>query len=346
MERLGSRFHCLAPDCPASGVATYSLRSRSTRRPICWPSSSKGHVPTGRAHVVGLSYGGSVVFAMLDRCPERIDRAVIDGAAVLPTWGGWGDRLVQLGAIAVSPIVDDRLARSLLRRVGLGELGDLLAALPPLVRRRMAPLAGSQVPPSYLSLHRRSRQNGPPVGDGGAGGTKEEDGMGSEAIREALTGAVEYLSANPAEARSRDGVATATLRDGLVVDVRGQDGEAATTDMVASVGGTGRAPSPGWLLRAAAASCVATLIAMRAAMLDVALETLEVSVDSESDDLGILGIDASVPAGPLSVRVAVSVRASGSDAERLREIVAWGVAHCPVTDTVQRAVPVDVVVDV
>ncbi|MFO7533371.1 MAG: OsmC family protein [Candidatus Limnocylindrales bacterium] len=168
--------------------------------------------------------------------------------------------------------------------------------------------------------------------------------MGSEAIKEALAGAVEYLTANPAEARSRDGVATATLRSGLVVDVRGQDGEAATTDMVASVGGTGSAPSPGWLLRAAAASCVATLIAMRAATLDVALEALEVSVDSESDDLGILGIDPSVPAGPLSVRVAVSVRASSSDTERLRELVEWAVTHCPVTDAMHRAVPMEVVI--
>jgi uncharacterized OsmC-like protein len=170
--------------------------------------------------------------------------------------------------------------------------------------------------------------------------------MDSEAIKEALTGAVEYLTENPAEARSRDGAATATLRSGLVVDVTGRGGEAATTDMVPSVGGTGSAPSPGWLLRAAVASCVATLIAMRAAMLDVALEALEVSVDSESDDLGILGIDPSVPAGPLSVRVAVSVRSTGSDTEQLRQIVEWGVAHCPVTDAVRRAVPIEVEIEV
>jgi uncharacterized OsmC-like protein len=170
--------------------------------------------------------------------------------------------------------------------------------------------------------------------------------MGSEGIKEALMGAVRYLTANPAEARSRDGAATATLRSGLVVHVVGQGGEAATTDMVASVGGAGSAPSPGWLLRAAAASCTATLIAMRAAMLDVALEALQVTVDSESDDRGILGIDPSVPAGPLGMRVAVSVRATGGDTDQLRGIVEWGVAHCPVTDAVQRAVPMEVAIEV
>jgi uncharacterized OsmC-like protein len=170
--------------------------------------------------------------------------------------------------------------------------------------------------------------------------------MGPEAIKQALTGAVEYLTANPAEARYRDGPATATLRDGLVVHVVGQGGEAATTDMVASVGGSGSAPSPGWLFRASAASCVVTLIVMRAAMLDVALETLQVTVDSESDDRGILGIDPSVPSGPLDMRVAVSVRAPGSDTGQLRGIVEWAVTHCPVTDAVQRAVPMEVAIEV
>jgi uncharacterized OsmC-like protein len=168
--------------------------------------------------------------------------------------------------------------------------------------------------------------------------------MGSESIKEAVSSAVAYLTTNPADARYRDGPATATVRSGLVMDVAGPGGEAITTDMVASVGGSGSAPSPGWLFRASAASCVATLIAMRAAMLDTALEALAVTVDSESDDRGILGIDPSVPAGPLSVRVAVSVRAPGSDAERLREIVHWGIAHCPVTEAVERAVPMEVMI--
>ena len=74
--------------------------------------------------------------------------------------------------------------------------------------------------------------------------------------------------------------------------------------MVRSVGGTATAPSPGWLLRAAEASCVTTLIAMRAAVLGVTLETVEVTVDSELDDRGMLGMD---DAG--SVRSAVRPRA-------------------------------------
>jgi uncharacterized OsmC-like protein len=92
-------------------------------------------------------------------------------------------------------------------------------------------------------------------------------------------------------------------------------------------------------LRAAIASCDATLIAMRAAQEGVSLSAVEVTVDSESDDRGILGLDDATPAGPLSARVAVSISGDGSD-EQLRSIVAWAHEHCPVTDAVSRAVPV------
>src|SRR4030095_16787802 len=102
--------------------------------------------------------------------------------------------------------------------------------------------------------------------------------------------------------------------------VVGPGGERATTDMVPSVGGTETAPSPGWLLRAAEASCVATLIAMRAAVLGIALDTLEVSVDSESDDRGMLGMDDTIPAGPLTGRVAVRLAADGVDPATLDEM--------------------------
>jgi uncharacterized OsmC-like protein len=132
----------------------------------------------------------------------------------------------------------------------------------------------------------------------------------------------------------------ATLVDGLVVRVTGPSGEEITTDMVKSVGGSASAPSPGWFLRAAEASCVVTLVAMRAAMLGIALDNVEVTVDSESDDRGLLGLADDVPAGPLSGRVAVRITAPGIDPATLDEIARWGVKHCPVCDALERSVPV------
>lgn len=164
--------------------------------------------------------------------------------------------------------------------------------------------------------------------------------MSSESIRTALQGAIGYLVENPLDARSTDSFATATIERGLRCVVRGPDGVELSTDMVTGVGGENSAPSPGWLLRAATASCVATLIQMKAALDEVDLDTLEVTVDSESDDLGILGIDESVPAGPLSVSIRVKVGADGTEPEELRKLVSWAHDHCPLCDLTKRAVPI------
>src|SRR2546423_14056841 len=107
--------------------------------------------------------------------------------------------------------------------------------------------------------------------------------------------------------------------------------------MPAAVGGTGSAPSPGWLFRAALASCDATLIAMRAAAEGIELTRLKVAVDSESDDRGILGIDDAVAAGPLRMRVRVQLAAPGASEAQPREAAAWGIQHCPGSDAARRA---------
>jgi uncharacterized OsmC-like protein len=158
-------------------------------------------------------------------------------------------------------------------------------------------------------------------------------------IRDAVNAAITYLGDHPEEARYTDSVASAVLESGLAVTVTGPDGASAMTDMPTSVGGDGAAPSPGWLLRAAQASCVATLIAMAAAREGLELGRVEVVVDSESDDRGILGIDSSVPAGPLSSRTRVRVEAGGVAREDIERLAQWADAHCPVQDAVRRAIP-------
>src|SRR3954462_13428631 len=127
-------------------------------------------------------------------------------------------------------------------------------------------------------------------------------------IREAVNGAIEYLSSHPAEAQYRDSPAVARIESGLRVVTAGPDGAAVTTDMTTGIGGGGTAPSPGLLFRAAIASCVATFGAMRAAQLERTIEALEVAVDSESNDLGLFDLDPVVPPGPLPLRISVTAR--------------------------------------
>ena len=160
--------------------------------------------------------------------------------------------------------------------------------------------------------------------------------MSNAGIRTALEGATAYLTEHPDEARYTDTEARAVLSDGLAVTVSGPDGVGVATDMAKSVGGGASGPSPGWLLRAAQASCLATFVAMRAAQQGVDLGRIEVIVDSESDDRGTLGLDDSLPAGPLSTRARVRVE---RDTTQAADIVRWAEAHCPVQDAIRRAVP-------
>jgi uncharacterized OsmC-like protein len=163
-------------------------------------------------------------------------------------------------------------------------------------------------------------------------------------IAEAVANASLYLTEHPDEARYRDSPAVARLVEGLTVEISGADGATLQTDMPKGIGGTATAPSPGWMLRAAMASCVASLIAIRAAALGFELSSVAVSVDSESDDRGILGLDESIPAGPLSTRIEVAVSAPGRGAEEVDSLVRWAVDHCPVSDAIKRAVPVEVAI--
>jgi uncharacterized OsmC-like protein len=155
-------------------------------------------------------------------------------------------------------------------------------------------------------------------------------------VREAIEQISADIAADLNKAKARNVPATARLIEGLRCEVSGPTGQRMVTDMARALGGDASAPNPGWVLRCAWASCTATVIAMRAARLGVALETLEVTVDSDSDLRGILGLDENVGAGQHAVRTTVRIRGS-ADAQTLREIASWGEAHSPVGCTVRNS---------
>jgi len=163
--------------------------------------------------------------------------------------------------------------------------------------------------------------------------------MPSDEIRHALSNVGEHYSAHPEDGRSEDKPAKAILDSGLRINVKGPGSWSITTDMPSALGGEGSAPSPGWLRRAAQAACEATMVAIGAAREGISLDRLEVTVGSISDDRGMLGLSDEAPAGPTESWARVTVSAKGISHERLRKIVEWAEAHSPVTDSLKRAVP-------
>ncbi len=170
--------------------------------------------------------------------------------------------------------------------------------------------------------------------------------MSVEHIQNSVKDVIAYLKENPKDALSNDPPITAVMENGLRCRATGEGGETIVTDMPEAIGGSGTAPSPGWLFRAALATCGATRIALRAAELGITLDRLEVTADGVSDDRGLLGLDKSVPAGPLSLRTRVTIGAAGVDKKVLREIVEYALVHCPVADGCRRAIPSNVEVKV
>jgi uncharacterized OsmC-like protein len=168
--------------------------------------------------------------------------------------------------------------------------------------------------------------------------------MKSAHIATAIARVRVHLRSHAEDARSIGSEARARVIDGLHVEVAGLGGYLVTTDMPEVIGGTGSAPSPGWFMRAGLAACEATVIAMMAAEEGIVLTDLEVAVTSESDDRGLLGLDAVVP-GPRSVNVRIRV-ASDAPASRLRKVIERAEARSPVGDGIRRQIPVDVEIEV
>ena len=161
--------------------------------------------------------------------------------------------------------------------------------------------------------------------------------MSTAKVGEAIEKLGAAICAEPAKARAKNMPATARLVDGLQCELTGPYKERFVTDMAPALGGGASGPNPGWLFRGALASCTATVIAMRAAKLGVALDNLEVTVETDSDLRGILGLDENVSAGHGPVRIKVKIGAPAASPEVLREIVEWADRHSPVTCTVRQA---------
>jgi uncharacterized OsmC-like protein len=149
--------------------------------------------------------------------------------------------------------------------------------------------------------------------------------MTMEDIATAMQRVESVLSRRPAAGMHDDAPATARWQTGLRVAASHANGRQVLTDMPIELGGSGDQVTPGWLLRAGLASCLATRIAMSAAATGIELTFLEVLASSRSDARGLFGmVEASgkqVGAGPRDVQLLVRISAAGVSAERVQDLV-------------------------
>ncbi len=136
------------------------------------------------------------------------------------------------------------------------------------------------------------------------------------------------------------GTATTTvrIRDGLTADI--EDGQwKLVGDEGPGDGGNGLGPDPGVFTRAGLGSCLAMGYVMWAAVFDVPLDSVEVTVEADYDATGMYGIDDGVAPGWSAVRYATKI-SSPAPEERVRELIDYADRHSSVLDIIRRAIPV------
>lgn len=158
----------------------------------------------------------------------------------------------------------------------------------------------------------------------------------AKAIREIAERNVKLLRQKPRRGHLT-GVTKARLAEGLYCEI--EEGRwKLHADMPIKAGGEEKAPTPGMLGRSALASCLVIGIAAWAARRGVAIDSLEVEVQTDFDARGELGIDDNVPPGYREVRYVIAIDSPASDSD-LRGLVATAVRYSPYFDVFSRAQP-------
>jgi uncharacterized OsmC-like protein len=168
--------------------------------------------------------------------------------------------------------------------------------------------------------------------------------MTAERISKAMQRVRAILARRPDAGIHIDEPATAHWDQGLRVVARHESGMQVTTDMPVELGGSGKEVTPGWLLRAGLASCLATRIAMEAAAAGIPIARLEVIATSTSDARGLLGMmdegGNQISPAPRDVRLEVRLTAPNAHRERLQALIENSVRCSPLSAAVETAVPV------
>ena len=99
-------FYRLAPDLPGFGHSNHLPAASLWQTADIVAALIGSHVPSGRASVVGLCSGGVVIHALLDRHPERVERAIADGVPVILPRGVRA--LALLTTAMVTPFIHTR----------------------------------------------------------------------------------------------------------------------------------------------------------------------------------------------------------------------------------------------
>ena len=159
----------------------------------------------------------------------------------------------------------------------------------------------------------------------------------SQHLRDAVSALVDQVKLNPQAARAVFRASTVSASEGFTTQATVR-GFGITLDEPRELGGEDLGPNPVEAVLAALGSCQAIVYRAYAATLGLRLDRVQVEVKGVLDLRGFLNL-APVDSGFTGVAFTARIE-SPEPPEKLRELARLVSEHCPVLDTLQRAVNV------
>lgn len=156
--------------------------------------------------------------------------------------------------------------------------------------------------------------------------------IASDQIKAALDRAAATVTQKPSVGQ-RVYVSTATVTDGLSCRVQ-EKHHALVADLPSSMGGENLGPSPSALMRAALSSCIAMGVKMWGARMNVAIDRVDVRVETDVDARGQFGVADEISPGFENFRIHIDIT-SDADTETLREVVRVSQRYSPLLDALR-----------
>jgi uncharacterized OsmC-like protein len=159
-----------------------------------------------------------------------------------------------------------------------------------------------------------------------------------DSIKVSVESLIEAVKKNPKLANSVFRASTYSDQPNFTVrsDIRGFT---VPIDEPRELGGNDTAPNPVELILTALGGCQEIVYRAFAAMLGIEIERIEVHAKGYLDLHGFLGLDAKVPPGFSNISFTTRIVSPASE-EAISQLATLVEKHCPVQDTLVRAIPV------
>lgn len=162
--------------------------------------------------------------------------------------------------------------------------------------------------------------------------------MSQETVKAALMKAIAGIQSNPGAARVVFRAET-QLEENVQCSAKVRDFAPITVDEPPELGGSDAGANPVEFLLVALGTCQEIMYSAYASVMGVQLNSVKVNLRGYLDLRGLFAMDAAIPAGYQKIIFETQVD-SPADLETLRNLVETVESHCPVLDSLVRAIPV------